>query len=125
VQAVAARPTGVEQRPIHVRLDRLAMLAKRERRSCDLLGGLTLHAKRNHEGGDLGPRGLPLEYHIHRGLDLVRRQVTTRNQSLDHSSDHDSPLAATEDSQLRMSSWPCSVRKDSGWNCTPSIGSST
>jgi hypothetical protein len=76
MQAVAPGPTGVEQWPINLRLDRLAMLPKGERRGCNLHGGLTFHAKRDYERCDLGSRGLPIENHIHRGLDLVRRQVT-------------------------------------------------
>ena len=101
-------------------LERLArdgfLLPKRARGRSNLVCRLTLHAKCHDERRYLRARGRSTEDRVHCGLDVARRQVTAGDELFDRIRDHDAIPAENEDSQLRIRSWPCSVRNDSGWN---------
>ncbi len=119
----ASPPTGargVEQvllRAWHARGE----LAHRARHARQLLNSLALGAQRNQEAGDLGLGDLAVhDLRQHLGS-LSFAQVLARCERVDRARED---RVGHQSRKLLNSCLPSSVSTDSGWNCTPSAGSS-
>src|SRR5213079_1026371 len=86
----------------------------------DLVRGLALQPEGDEESADLSRRRLALHHLVHDGASVSAREVVPveepRKRLLKR---HLAPSR-----KLRASSGPSGVSTDSGWNCTPSTGSS-
>src|SRR5215203_3885003 len=83
----------------------------------NLVRRLALRAERHEEACDLRRRRLAAHDRAHHLTRLRTREVVPVEQPLNGPLNHASR-------KLRSRSRPCGVSTDSGWNCTPSIGSS-
>ena len=93
------------------------MLAHRLGEAGDLVGRLALRAQRDEEPGDLGLRRLAVHDRAHQLAGVGAREVVPVEQQLDRGADdHRRKFLAI--------AGPSGVSTLSGWNCTPSIGSS-
>ena len=104
----------------HVRRQR----AHRARQARQLLDRLALRAQRDQEAGDLRSRDLAvhdLGEHLRR---LIGAQVPARGQRVDEWSGSGLAWPSAWRRKFASSSLTLSVSTDSGWNCTPSAGSS-
>ncbi len=102
-----------------LRRDAEDVLAHRLGAAGDLVRRLALRAQRDEEAGDLRLRRLAAHDLAHRRARLVAREVVAVEQTLDHGLDHSRPSR-----KLRASTGPSGVSTDSGWNWTPTAGSS-
>ena len=89
-------------------------------RARDLVGGLALQPQRDEEAADLRGRRLAGHDRVHHRARLGARQVVAVEQPCERVLDH----VVDPSRKLRAMSRPSGVSTDSGWNCTPSIGSS-
>src|SRR6266511_2182411 len=116
VRVVAAGAGRVDE-IVALGMHRQYVLAHRLGAAGDLVGSLALCAERDEEAADLRWRRLAahdLAHHLARlGTGEVVAVQQSRNRLLDHAV-----------RKLRSRSRPCGVSTDSGWNCTPSTGSS-
>ena len=88
--------------------------------SGDLLRGLTLHTQGDRKASDLRGRCFAVHQRLHRRSRLCPSQILTQHK-LSQSLSNAHTVTPTP-KKLRRSSFPCSVRIDSGWNCTPWTG---
>src|SRR5436305_7462397 len=95
------------------------MLAHRVCTAGDLVRRLALGAQGDQEAGDLGVRRLAGHDHGHRPACLVAAEVVAVEQPGEGLLDHSIPSR-----KLRASVGPSGVNTDSGWNWTPTAGSS-
>ena len=119
VGAVAAGAAGVDQVGVRGRRRR-HVGAHRPGAAGDLVGRLALHPERDQERGDLGRRGVAGHHLHHRHVRLLAREVAPLDELLDRARDHRPASMARKFSIRRR---PCGVSTDSGWNCTPCVGS--
>ena len=117
LRAVAAGARRVDE-VVALRVHREDVLAHRLGAAGDLVGGLALQAQRDQEAADLRRRRLAAHDRAHHLTRLVAPQVVAVEKARERLLDH----AASR--KLRASCGPTSVRTDSGWNWTPSTGSS-
>ncbi len=97
-----------------------AKLAHRARQAGDLGDGLALRAQRDQEGGGLRlRRGAVHDHREHRG-GLVGAQVLAGGDAVDRGGQR----RLRHRGSCASSALPSPVSTDSGWNCTPSAGSS-
>src|SRR5205823_6321270 len=73
----------------------------------------------DEEAGDLRLRGLAAHDLVHRAASLVAGQIVSIEQRSHDCLNHSRPST-----KFRPSAGPSGVSTDSGWNCTPTIGSS-
>ncbi len=118
VRAVAARADDVDE-VVALWVDAQHVLAHGLRAAGDLVRRLALGAQRDEEAGDLRGSRLAAHDRAHRLARLVPREVVTVQQLRDRGLDHQRPSR-----KLRASAGPSGVSTDSGWNWTPTIGSS-
>ena len=85
----------------------------------DLVRGLALRPQGDEEAGDLGVRRLATHDHGHRPARLGAREVVAVEQPPERPLDHSLPSR-----KFRASAGPSGVSTDSGWNWTPTAGSS-
>ena len=116
--AVAAGARGVDEVGAR-RLHGEHVVAHRLRAARDLVGGLALRAQRDEEACDLCLRRLAAHDLVHRLERLRAREVVAVEHPGDRRLDHSLPSR-----KLRASAGPSGVSTDSGWNWTPTIGSS-
>ena len=83
----------------------------------DLVGGLSLQPQGDEEPADLRGRRFARHDRVHHTSGFVASQVAAVEQVSESSLDH-------RPRKFSARSRPCGVRTDSGWNWTPSIGSS-
>ena len=95
------------------------MLAHRLRAAGDLVRGLAFRPQRHEEAGDLRVCRLTAHDHGHRSARLVAGEVVAVEQPRERLLDHSLPSR-----KFRASAGPSGVRTDSGWNWTPTAGSS-
>ncbi len=114
VRVVAAGARGVDE-VLALRLDCEHVRAHRLRAAGDLVSGLSLRAQRDEEAADLRRRRIPGHDHRHDLARLCTLEVVAVEQPRDRVLDHRR--------KFRSRSIPSGVSTDSGWNCTPSIGS--
>src|SRR5581483_3421607 len=95
------------------------VVAHRLRRAGDLVRRLALRAQRDEIAGDLRLRRLPTHDLVHRVARLLTRQALAVQQPRAELLAHRFPSR-----KLRASAGPSGVSTDSGWNCTPTTGSS-
>ena len=95
------------------------VLAHRLGAAGDLLRRLALRPQRDEKAGDLRLRRVAGHDHGHRPARLVPRQVVAVEQPRDRLLDHSFPSR-----KFRASAGPSGVSTDSGWNWTPTAGSS-
>jgi len=114
--AVPARSCGVDEVGA-LRQDGKYVSAHRLGAAGDLVGGLALQPERNEEAADLSGRRLARHDRVHHAARLVARQVVAVEQLCERGLDHRSR-------KFFAISRPWGVRTDSGWNWTPSMGSS-
>src|SRR5262249_4251847 len=88
----------------------------RLRAAGDLGCGLTLEAQRDEEAADLRLGRLAAHDRPHHVARLGAREVVPLEQARDRPAQHSRKFLSR--------SLPSGVSTDSGWNCTPSIGSS-
>src|SRR5262249_663241 len=113
--AVAAGARGVDE-VVALRLHRQHVRAHRLGAAGDLVGRLALQPQRDEEAADLRRRGLARHDRVHDLARPVAAEVAALQQLAERVLDHERKFLAR--------SLPTGVRTDSGWNCTPSIGSS-
>ncbi len=118
VRAVAAGADDIDDVGA-LRVDAEDVLAHRLGAARDLVRRLALRAQRDEEAGDLRLRRLAAHDLAHRRARLVARQVVAVEQARDDRLDHSRPAR-----KLRASAGPSGVSTDSGWNWTPTAGSS-
>ena len=116
VRAVAAGADDVDDRRA-LRRDGDDVLAHRLGEARDLVGRLALRPQRDEEAGDLGRRRLAVHDRAHQLVRVLAREVVPVEQQLDRGAD-DHPR------KFLAIAGPSGVSTLSGWNCTPSIGSS-
>ena len=120
----AARAGGVEQVLAlgrHVRGQR----PHRARQPGELVDRLALRPQRDQEAGDLGLRDLAVHDLGEHLRGLVGAQVAARGERVDRArEDRAFGIGGARRRKFASSSLPSSVSTDSGWNCTPSAGSS-
>ena len=93
------------------------VLAHRLGEAGDLVGRLALRAQRDEEAGDLGRCRLAVHDRAHQLVRVVAGEVVPVEEQLDRrADDHRRKFLAI--------AGPSGVSTLSGWNCTPSIGSS-
>ena len=118
-RAVAARAGGVDQ-VVPLGLNREHVRAHRLGAARDLVGGLALQPQRDEEAADLrrrSPRRHDLVHHLAR---LCPREVVAVEQPGERLLHRHRALSR----KFFASSGPTGVSTDSGWNWTPSTGSS-
>ena len=116
---VAAGPGGVDQ-VLALRFHGQHVSPHRLGAARDLVRGLALQAQRDQEAADLRRGRVALHHLVHHVPGLLAREVVAIEQpgeGLLHRH-----RAASR--KLRASSGPIGVSTDSGWNWTPSTGSS-
>ena len=120
-------PHDVDQVRLVGHLDRRRELAHHLRRGGDLADRLLLHAQAHRERRDHHRRHLAAHDAAHQREHLVVEDLAM----LDHAGqrfgvgDRHGRLSSMRQCncrKFRSIAWPCSVRIDSGWNCTPSSG---
>jgi hypothetical protein len=96
---------------------RVAQLAHHLRGGGDLADGLLLDAQAGEDGGGHQRRDLAAHDLPHQVQHLVVEDLAVLDGALQGFlwGDHASLLQ-----KILQQAWPCSVRMDSGWNCTPS-----
>ena len=99
------------------RLDRQHVRPHRLRAAGDLVRRLALRAQRDEEPRDLRGRRLAGHHHAHDAACLVAAEVVPVEQPVERVLDHRSR-------KFRAICAPTGVRTDSGWNWSPSTGSS-
>ena len=102
---------------------RRASAAHRRRQAGDLVNGLALGAQTHEQARGLGFGGLPLHHLAQHARGLVGGQVLAGGHPVDGLG-QDGVVAHSAERKLRSICLPCGVSTDSGWNWTPSIGSS-
>src|SRR5581483_7288407 len=99
----------------------------------DLVHRLALDAQSHDERAELRRRRLAGHELLHDGGGLRLGEVVAVHEPLERVADGEGRVrhrrcsvwsAARIARKLRRMSWPAGVRMDSGWNCTPSTGSS-
>ena len=110
---------AVSTRSARCRPDGQHVLAHRLGAAGDLVRGLALRAQRDEEARDLRLRRLAAHDLVHPLARLVAREVVPVEQRAEQLLDHRRPSR-----KFRPIAGPTGVSTDSGWNCTPSIGSS-
>ena len=118
VRAVAAGAHHVDEVGAR-RVDAEDVLAHRLGAAGDLFRGLALRPQRDEEAGDLRVRRLAGHDLGHRLARLVAGEVVAVEQPRESLLDHSRPSR-----KLRASAGPSGVSTDSGWNWTPTAGSS-
>src|SRR3989338_4450808 len=118
--APAAAAAGVDQVPGAFHADLGGQFAHHRRRSGDLGHGLALGTQRDQHCGNLRRGELPAHDVLHQLAHLGERQVVAVDQTgqclrIVH---YFAPSR-----KFFSRSCPCSVRMDSGWNCTPCTAS--
>src|SRR5690606_8434171 len=120
VHAVATGTAGIDQ-ALGVDLHRRGQLAHHGGGTDDLVDGLALHAHAHEEGADLRVGALAGHDQAHHVLHLGGGQVQLGDHPVEGFLDVHQRTPPCCLRKLASSSWPCSVRMDSGWNCTPSM----
>ena len=116
VGAVAARADDVDDRET-LRRDGDDVLTHRLGEACDLVRGLALGSQRDEEAGDLRVRPFAVHDRAHQLPGILSREVVAVEEQLNRGAD-DHPR------KFLAIAGPSGVRTLSGWNWTPSIGSS-
>ena len=116
VCALSPPVPAVSTRSCALRVDSEHVLAHRLRAAGDLARGLALEAQSDEEAAHLRLRRLAVHDRAHHVARLGARQVVALEQTRDRALDHEMKFLSR--------SLPSGVSTDSGWNCTPSIGSS-
>ena len=99
-----------------MRVDRDDVVAHRLGGAGDLVRGLALQAERDEEAADLRRRRAAGHDRVHHAAGLGTREIDAVEQLCERVLDHPR--------KFLIRSMPCGVSTDSGWNWTPSSGSS-
>ena len=121
VRAVAARADHVDE-IVALRPDRQDVLAHRLGAARDLVRGLALEPQRDEEAADLRLRRVAAHDLVHHVAGLLTREVVAVEQSRERGLDHERRKFLPR--KFAPSWGPSGVSTLSGWNWTPSIGSS-
>src|SRR5262249_48698053 len=100
-------------------VDREHVRAHRLSRARDLVGRLALEAQRDEEAADLGRGRVAGHDRVHDAARLLAREVVAVEELGERVLDH-----RRASRKFLAISRPTGVRTDSGWNWTPSTGSS-
>src|SRR5262249_24734147 len=120
--AVSTRAAGIDGFRGDAR-DREGVRAQHAGGADQLLDALALLPQPDEEGCDLSRGGVAAQHGLHDRYHLGFAQIAARDQALDGGLRRHRGAAARARRRARKlprSALPCSVRIDSGWDCTPS-----
>ena len=92
------------------------------RSSGDLANGFLLHPQAGQDGSGHERRDFALHDHAHQVQHFVVKNLTVLDGALQSFAGGDGGHGCRVFKKLFNKAWPCSVRMDSGWNCTPWMG---
>ena len=120
VRGVAAGAAGVDQVRVVLRRHLGGEFAHHLRGGGDLADGFLLYPEARDDAGDLHRREFAAHDLAHQRQHLVVEDFALLDQPGERllRRDHRVPFR-----KFASMAWPCSVRMDSGWNCTPSTAS--
>lgn len=120
VHPVATGATGVDQL-VGVETHRSGQLAHDLHGADDLVDGFALHAHAHEKRADLRVCALTGHDLAHHRLHFLGGQIQLADDAVEGFLDIHQRTPPVCFRKFANSSWPWSVRIDSGWNCTPSM----